>query len=309
MNYKKIFKSKGIRIGILKLLSFVPDKLMIKLQYRLSTGKKLNLKNPVGFSEKLQWYKLYYRNPLLKKCSDKYLVRDYISSKGLNHILVPLIGVYNSVEEIDYDKLPKSFVVKSTLGTGNNEVLVIDDFNQVDKEQIISKIKLWKLRPIKKSVSREWGYQNKIQRIIIEENLRTMHKSDIVDYKFFCFDGVPQYLYIITDRHKSDGPYIDIYDMAFNKLPFHRSDIKFTNKNHIMPPNFDEMIKIAKILSEDFPHVRVDLYNFSGKIYFGELTFYNGSGYRLYEPIEYDKIVGNYFTLKRYDTKNKTSKK
>jgi len=297
LNYKIIIKNRNLRIKILRLLNFIPDKWMIKMQYRIAMGYKLNLKNPKKFTEKLQWYKLYYKDPLMKVCSDKYSVREYVKEKKLEDILVPLYEVYNSSAEINFDKLPNSFVIKTTLGGGNNQVKVVNDINETNKTEMIYSIKKWKINNNFKSVSREWGYQSNNEKIIIEENLYTKYNKSIVDYKFFCFNGEPKYLYLITERDTKNGPFLDIYDIDFNKLPFRRPDIKNSMKIYKKPDNFDKMLEIAKTLSNDFPHVRVDLYNFNGKIYFGEMTFYNGSGYKQYIPNNYDFVVGNYFVL------------
>jgi hypothetical protein len=270
---------------------------MVKIQYRLATGIKLNLKNPKRFTEKIQWYKLFYRHKLLKVCSDKYNVRSYVKSKGLDDILVPLYGVFNNPSEINFDKLPESFVIKSTLGGGNTQVLIIDNKNNVGPENIRKSINQWKIKKLYKSISREWGYESGDAKIIIEENLITKYKQPLIDYKFFCFEGIPKYIYVISERNKNPGPYIDIYDMDFKKINATRPDIPNSNKIFTKPTNYSKMLEIVRILSMDFPHVRVDLYNFDGNILFGELTFYNGSGYKPYIPSDFDFKVGSYFSL------------
>jgi len=297
MNYKSIVKSRKLRIKILRLFNFVPDKLMVKIQYRLSTGKKLNLKKPRRFTEKIQWYKLYYRDNLIKICSDKYSVRTYVESKGLSDILVPLYGVFNNVDEINFNNLPESFVIKSSLGGGNSQVLVIENKNNNDSNKLRETISAWKMKRKYKSVSREWGYESDNPKIIIEENLITKHKKPLIDYKLFCFNGTFKYMYVISERNQKDGPYLDIYDPDFKKINASRPDIMNSNKILNKPINYALMVEIANKLSKDFPHVRVDLYNFDGNIYFGELTFYNGSGYKPYIPSEFDFKVKNFFNL------------
>ncbi|QWB99441.1 carbonic anhydrase [Mycoplasmatota bacterium] len=298
MNYKKIVKSRKIRKWILKFFFFIPDKIMIKIQYKIKTGKNLNLVNPKRFTEKIQYYKLHYRNPLVKKCSDKYTVRDFIKSIGLDYILIPLHSVHNSYKDINFDSLPKSFVAKSNIGGGNNEVLIVDDILKNDVNKIKKLLKKWPKKAIKKSSGREWGYEGNEPKIILEHNLNSKYNCEIIDYKFFCFNGEPKYLYVITDRNTKIGPFLDIYDLSFKKLPFKRPDIKNSNKSIKMPANFKEMIRIAQKISNYFPHVRVDLYNMDGDIYFGELTFYNGSGYNPYVPDYYDFMVGDFFDIK-----------
>ena len=136
MDYKKIIKSRSLRLKILRFLSFVPDKTMIKIQYKLKTGHKLNLKNPRRFTEKLQWYKLYYKNPLMIRCVDKGDVRKYVAKCGLKDILIPSYGIYNSFDEINWDKLPSKFVVKDTLGGGGNSIIIVKDKKDINFEKL-----------------------------------------------------------------------------------------------------------------------------------------------------------------------------
>ena len=299
MDYKKIFKSQELRLKLLRLLDFVPDKLMIRIQYRLATGKRLNLQNPTRFTEKIQWYKLYYRDPLLVKCSDKYAVRDYISQKGLEDILVPLYGAYDNAEDIDFKKLPNKFVLKTNNGSHTN--ILCDDKEKLNKDETIKTLNQWLTKRSSK-LGREWSYYDIKPKIVCEKYLDKDENNDLVDYKFFCFNGEPFYLYAITERFLPGGAKLSIYDMEFNKLPYRRPDIALIDKKLEKPKNFDRMIEIARVLSKDFPHVRVDLYNIDGQIYFGELTFYNGSGYKIYVPEEFDFIVGKKFVIpKRYE--------
>lgn len=294
MDYKKIITNKQTRLKILKMLDFVPDRLMIKLQYWISTGRYLNLKDPKRFTEKLQWYKLYYRDPLMIQCSDKFHVRSYVESKGLENILVPLYGVYERAIDIKFDKLPSKFVLKTTNGSHTNILCKNKEF--LDIEQSKNKLDEW-LDAWEGKVGREWAYHRVGPRIICEKYLDTDKNDDLVDYKFFCFNGEPLYLYVITERFLNGGAKLGVFDLDFNQLSYKRIDIpKLSNKIE-RPSNFDEMIEIARILAKNFPHVRVDLYNIDGKIYFGELTFYNGSGYKGYEPDEFDFIVGEKFIL------------
>jgi TupA-like ATPgrasp len=295
MDYKKIIADQELRFKILELTNFIPDKFMIKLQYRIKTGRKLNLKNPKRYTEKLQWYKLNYRNPLMTKCSDKYLVREYVKNKELGEILNPLYGVYKSSDEINYDELPKSFAIKHTNGSGAN--IFIQDKSKVEFEDIRNKVDSWMDRKII-NYGREWCYYNVEPRIVIEKLLERDENNDIPDYKFFCFNGKVKYLYTMVDYvddHKKGR--CSFFTPNFEKLPYRRSEYMEINRDIPKPPNFEKMIKVAEILSEDFPHVRVDLYNIKGKIIFGELTFYNASGYTIFTPDEFDFILGEEFDL------------
>ncbi|TYS69701.1 carbonic anhydrase [Sutcliffiella horikoshii] len=294
MNYKKLIPSQKLRLELLKFLDFLPDKLMIKLQYRLSTGRRLNIKKPTRFTEKIQWYKLFYRKQLMVKCSDKYDVREYVASKGYSDILVPLYGVYDRAEDIVFDELPNQFVLKTTNGSHTN--IICEDKSKLDIEVAKKKLNQW-LNAWEGKVGREWAYHEIKPKIICEKLLEKDQNNDLVDYKFFCFNGQPFSLYVIVERFLKDGIKLGIFDTSFNKLPYKRIDIPALKRDIKKPRNFERMLKIAKDLSVDFPHVRVDLYNIDGVIYFGELTFYNGSGYKGYVPDEFDFELGKQFVL------------
>ncbi len=294
MDYKKLIPNQELRLKILKLTDFLPDKLMIKLQYRIATGRKVNLKNPVRFTEKLQWYKLYHRDLLMTQCSDKYSVREYITSKGYGDILVPLYGVYDRSEDIDFDKLPNKFVLKTTNGSHTN--MFCEDKSKLDIEFTRKTLDHW-LNAWTRKVGREWSYYNIKPRIICEKYLDKDENHDLIDYKFFCFNGEPFCLYVIVERYLEDGIKLGIYDTKFEKLPYRRSDIRGLTTDVVKPKNFEAMVEIARDLSKDFPHVRVDFYNIDGEIIFGELTFYDGAGYKGFEPDEFDFILGEKFKL------------
>lgn len=294
MNYKKIIKSQKFRFFLLKIFDFLPDKLMIVIQYKLSTGRWPKLEKPVRFTEKIQWYKLNYRQALLTKCSDKYSVREYVAAKGLSDILIPLYGIYDDVKEINFDSLPKKFVLKTTNGSHTN--ILCTDKRQLNIELSKKTINGW-LNTWTCKMGREWGYYNIKPRILCEQLLEKDKNNDLIDYKFFCFNGKPFCLYVIVERFLEDGIKLGIFDTEFNLLPYRRSDIRGLKKEIPKPNNFNRMLKIAEELSRDFPFVRVDLYNIDGAIYFGELTFYDGSGYKGYIPDEFDFILGKNFEL------------
>lgn len=294
MNYQKIIPSRRLRLLILKFLDFIPDKPMIYLQFYLSKGFMPNLKRPKRFTEKLQWYKLHYRKALLTNCSDKYKVREYVISKGLNHILVPLYGVYNHVNEIEFESLPSQFVLKTNHGSHTN--IICTDKSKLNIEKTKKTLQEW-LTTWQGKVGREWSYYDIEPKIICEKYLEKDQNNDLIDYKFFCFGGKVFCLYVIIERFLPDGIKLGIYDANFEKSPYKRSDIRDIERAISKPKNFEQMIKIAETLSSDFPHVRVDLYNIDGVIFFGELTFYDGSGYKGYIPDEFDYIIGSEFIL------------
>lgn len=294
MDYKKIIPSQELRLKILKLADIIPDKVMVKLQYRIATGRNLDLKNPRMFTEKLQWYKLYYRNPLMTQCADKYSVREYIISKGYKDILVPLYGVYDKAEEINFKELPNKFVLKTTNGSHTN--ILCENKNELNLEETRETLNRWvKKRSAK--LGREWAYYDIKPKIICEEYLEKDRNDDLIDYKFFCFHGKAYCLYVIAERFFNTGIKLGIYDMDFKRLPYSRVDIEGLTKDIEKPKNFEKMVQIAEDLAKDFPHVRVDFYNINGKIIFGELTFYDGSGYKGFTPNEFDFKLGSQFNI------------
>lgn len=293
MNYKNIIKSQNIRFNILKALSFVPDSLMIKFQYKIKTGRKINFKNLERYSEKLQWYKLNYRDPLMTKCADKYEVRDYIKSKGLEYILNELYAVYDTEKEINFDILPNKFVIKTTNGSGTN--IICKNKLDLDKEECKKKLRSWLSRDFY-TAGREWAYKNIKPRIIIEEYLEDESSTfdGINDYKFMCFNGKVKYIVFDVDRfsdHKRN-----IYDSNWNFIDVNTDHPNFGDCV-TKPEELNKMKEIAEILSKDFPYVRVDLYCLNKKIYFGELTFYPWTGYVSFQPDEFDYKLGKEFDL------------
>lgn len=292
--YKKIIKSQKLRFAIIKALDFLPDKIMLSLQYYVKFHRKCNFTNPQRWTEKLQLYKMYYRNPILGLCVDKYEVRKYIKEKGLENILVNLYGLFDHSYDIDFDNLPNSFVLKTTDGGGGLNVVLVKDKSGIDFKYIQTEFKNWIDRFKVGAVppGREWAYsQIKCSRIVAEELLINKDNPDagVEDFKILCFHGEPKYIIVDKDR------YIDhkrnFYDTEWNRVNVTTDHEQF-EEPYPRPKNFEKMLDIAKILSEDFPFVRVDLYNVDGKIYFGELTFYPWTGYVQFTPDEFDFTLG-----------------
>lgn len=297
INYKKVFRNQNVRFAILNALCFIPDRIMLGIQYYIKMGRRCNFKHPETWTEKLQLYKMYYRNPILGICVDKYEVRNYIARKGLQDILVTLYGVYSAPDKIDWNSFPKSFVVKTTNGGGGQNVILVRDKNQVDLSLIQDKLRFWLKRfaPGRNSLGREWAYsQIKKFRIIVEELLINPNNPSggIEDFKILCFHGVPKYIIVDKDRYTDHRR--NIYDTSWHRINVTTDHEQFS-ENYSKPYNLDEMLRVAGILSEDFPFVRVDLYNINGKIYFGELTFYPWSGYVKFFPKEFDRTLGELF--------------
>lgn len=297
--YKKYIKNAATREKILNLLRFVPDSLMLRLQYWIKLHRYLNLSNPKRFTEKLQWYKINYRNPTMHKCVDKYHVREYVKSKGLENILVPLYGRYNTINDIDFEKLPEKFVLKTTHGGGGWNVVLCGKKSDVNFDELKKKLTFPPHRVKSNTMGREWAYYGLEPSIIAEGLLENLEnpKAGVDDFKIFCYNGKPEYLVVDVDRfigHKRN-----IYKADWTLLDA-SSDCPKANREIPKPKNFEEMLKVASKLSEDFPFVRVDLYNVDGKIYFGELTFYPWSGYVQFTPDDIDFMLGEDFQLKQF---------
>ena len=289
--YKKIIRSQKVRMSLLKMLSFVPDKWMIHLQYYIKLKRKLDLKNPKRFTEKLQWYKLYYRKPIMTQCVDKYAVREYVEKCDLSNILTKLYGVYNSVDEIDFSVLPEKFIIKTTNGSGTN--IICTNKYELDLEQTCKKLKDFMNRPTI-SAGREWAYYDVPNKIIIEELLEDTDNpyGGVNDYKFICFNG--KAYCVVVDVGRMTFHQRNFYDMNWERIDV-ESDHENFEPDVQKPVGFEQMVEIAQKLSKGFPFVRVDLYNVGGKIYFGELTFYPWSGYVQYKPDSFDFELGEQF--------------
>ena len=277
---------------ILKRL--IPDKLYLRYKYKKYIGKKLNLKNPQTFNEKLQWLKLYDRRDIYTTMVDKYTVKNYVANIIGKEYIIPTLGIYNNFDEIDFDKLPNQFVIKCTHDSGG---LVIckdkKNFNIQNARKIIN-------RSLKKNYfynGREWPYKNVKPRVLIEKYMEDTYTKELRDYKFFCFNGIAKLMFVATDRsiHKTK---FDFYDLKFNKLPI-KQHYPNNDKKIEKPVNFDKMIILAEKLSKNIPHVRVDFYEINDKIFFGELTFYHFSGFVLFEPDEWDKKIGDMLDLSK----------
>ena len=268
---------------------------LLSKYYKERTGKSLNIKNPKTFSEKIQWLKMNYHNPLITICSDKYLVRDYIKEKIGNEYLIPQLGVWDKPEDIDFDRLPTQFVLKVNWGSGQN--IIVTDKSKLDIKEAKEKLSNW-LLPQQNNYYRgiEWAYKNIQPKIIAEKYLE--NAEQILDYKFMCYNGICKNMFVCSNRRTSLN--VDFFDTKYNHLPFKR---KFENAliEPKKPKYFDKMIELSETLAKPFPFVRVDWYEHNDKIYFGELTFYPGNGMEKFEPQEWDLKLGSLLNLKQKD--------
>lgn len=273
---------------------WLPDKLYLRLLYRFKLGRRLNLKNPTRFTEKLQWLKLYDHNPLYNKIVDKYEVKSYISNLIGSEYVIPTLGLWNRPEDIDWDSLPEKFVLKTTDGGGGTGVVICRSKSNLNVPKAVARLKSSMSTDILYKLLREWPYKDIPTRIIAEKYLED-ESGELRDYKFYCFNGEPKVMLLASDRFSAHN--FNYYDMDFNQLPIHsavggKADIEFDR-----PARFEEMKELARKLSKDFAHVRVDLYYAENKIYFGELTLYDSSGYDNLSSDEEDLRWGSWLNL------------
>ena len=275
------------------------DREFVIKQYKARTGLDLNLDTPRTYNEKINWMKLYYRNPLLHRCVDKYEVRSYVKDKlGDDKILIPIYGVYENIDEIDFNQLPDSFVLKLTNGSSFN--FVCYEKNKRDIHKMKVRFKKW-IKQDYYTYGREWAYKGVPNRIISEELLKPQNGNPPEDYRFFCFSGKVKVISVdidsVVNGVKQSSYFRNLYDAQWNRI---EARIEWPNKECEIPApeKLDEMIAIAEKLSEDFPAVRVDLYYFDNNIYFGELTFYHSSGYQSLYPEDFALQMGEWINLK-----------
>ncbi len=269
-------------------------KTVLRLIFRSKIGYDLNLEYPTSFNEKLQWMKYYWNDSQATKCSDKVEVREYIQQLGYAHLLNEVFGVYSSYDEIDFDTLPDKFVMKVNHGSGQN--IVCQDKNELNHKKLSRLFRKW-LKSNHYYYSLEQVYKGIESKIIIEKFIETKDNKPPIDYKFFCFDGDIEYLFIATDR--GVGTKFDFFDLEWNHI-----EVKnyYPNNPNLpeKPDRLDEMIQLAKEISKGFPHMRVDFYYENGEIIFGECTFFHFSGLKKFEPVEFDYELGKIFDIEKW---------
>ena len=285
-----------ILLGILNRVAVLfPDKLFLKLKFRLMMGEKLDLNCPKTFNQKLQWLKLYNRKPEYTTMVDKYAVKEYVANIIGEEYIIPTLGIWNSTDEIDWDALPNQFVLKTTHGGGGGGVVICKDKGTFDIEKAKQKLQI----SLKSDIYinfREWPYKNVPKRIIAEQYMTDESNVELKDYKFFCFNGKVRCFKVDFDRfigHKAN-----YYNRNAELLPFgEESCMPDFNRQFEKPINFNKMLSLAEKLANGVPFVRIDLYNINGRIYFGEITFFPAAGMGKFEPREWDVKLGNYLEL------------
>lgn len=292
------------------MVNWMPDKFYLSLMFRAVTGKRLNLHEPKYFNEKLQWLKLYDHNPLYTIMADKVKVKEYVASKIGKQYIIPTLGVWKNVDEVDFDSLPSRFVIKCNHNSGKG-MYVCRDKNKMD----VSKVHMELRQGLKENYyihNREWPYKDIPRRIIAEQYMEDKTSKNIEDdklskvgnlrdYKFYCFNGVPKLCQVISDRAIDEK--IDFYNMEWKRLVGLVGLVGLNNKVHNSnqnipcPLSFDEMKRCASILSHDIPFSRIDFYDIDGHAYFGEITFFPAGGFGFFKPDEWNKITGDWLQL------------
>lgn len=281
-------------LGHYGLMNWMSDKTYLKTVYRIRMGRRLNLDEPRLFSEKLQWLKLYDHNPEYTTMVDKYAAKQYVGGIIGEEYIVPTLGVWDRFDDIDFSRLPDRFVLKCTHDSGG--LVVCKDKSELDIGKARRKIGRC-LRSNYYWGSREWPYKDVPRRIIAEAYLDyESYTDDLLDYKFFCFGGEPKYCQVIGGRGKTMC--IDFFDREWRHQPFHEPrNYPFAPQEPSRPDNLDEMWGLAAKLAKDKPFSRIDFYNFGGKVYFGEITFFPTSGTGGFDPEEYDERFGRLISL------------
>lgn len=272
----------------------ISQKEAVKNQYKKIMGIPLNLENPSTFSKKIQWLKVYDSTFLKTYCADKILVSDYVKQKLGKVITIPILGVYNKFEEIDFSKLPQNYVIKCNHGSGMN--IIVKD-GKINKQEVKKKLDKWMKTDYLNLL--EFHYKPIQKKIFIEQYMNNEGKTSLTDYKFSCFNGEPKFCQIMNDRF-TNNLHSNYYDLDFIpmkdvvRLDYPANyDVKDEK-----PKNWDLMIEYSKKLSEEFKYVRVDFYEINGEIYLGELTFTPNSGYLKFKNRETDEKFGKWLRLK-----------
>lgn len=277
----------------LPFFRLISDQSYLKLMYFLRLGKTLNLNSPQSFNEKLQWLKINDRNPEYTNMVDKLNVRALVKERIGEEYLIPLLCECKTYNEIDFDKLPNQFVLKPNHTSGN--VYICKDKSKIDHQTFEKKVKKWMSREYF-WLHREWPYKNIQPRILIESYMKDDKADVLLDYKIYCFNGIPKFIQVISDRN-TKGYYVNHFDFDWNEMNIERKKYQ-KNPNFIEKPNhLEKMYTIATKLSVNIPFSRIDLYVINGRIYFGEITFFPVSGYVDFSD-ETDEKLGRWISIK-----------
>lgn len=294
---KKVYSSWYRAFGWLarkNLLSWMPDELYLKIAYWGRMEKKLDLEHPQSFNEKLQWLKINNRKEEYSIMVDKYMVKEYVGHLIGYDYIIPNLGVWDKFEDIDFDSLPNQFVLKCTHDSGG--LVICKDKSLFDIKMAREKISFC-LKQNYYCLNREWPYKNVTPRIIAESYLNNEGLEDIPDYKIHCFNGIPRIILVCKNRFSTNGLTEDFYSTDWTHLDIKRVAHPNAKETISKPEKLEEMIELAKVLSKGIPFVRIDFYEVSGRVYFGEITFFPASGMEKFIPEEIDKKLGDLIEL------------
>lgn len=279
------------KLGVFDL---IPDRPYLKLMYHLKMGKPLDLENPETFNEKLQWLKLYDRRPEYRTMVDKYAVREYIREKLGESYLIPLLGVWDNPDEIDFSSLPNKFVLKCNHNSGTG-MIICTDKSKLDIASVKKTLQEG-LRENYYLTKREWPYKGVPRKIVCEPFMEDSDTSELTDYKIHCFNGKPEFILVCSGRFSKDGLHEDFYSPDWEKLDVKRPHCP-TSTFIPRPEKLDELLALAAELSSGYPFMRTDFYIINDKVYFGEITLYPAAGMEPFEPRERDKQFGDLLAL------------
>ena len=282
-----------ISLGHKGCFNWISDETYLKLVFRIKMGKKLNLKNPQTYSEKLQWIKLFDRRLEYTQMVDKYEAKYYVKERIGEKYIIPTLGVWDNANDIDFEKLPNQFVLKTTHDSGG--IIICKDKSKLNIESAKKKLSkclkhnfFWGMR--------EWPYKNVKPRIIAEKYMED-ETGELRDFKFFCFNGEVKAMFLATDRsNPNEETKFDFFDENFHHLPFTNGHPN-AQKMFVKPDGFEKMKELASKLSKGIPQVRIDFYNIKGEIYFGEITFFHWSGLMPFNPEDWDYKFGSWINL------------
>ena len=294
---KRFITDTGYRFIILSTLGLhnsMPDEEYLKKTYKAYIGRELNLDSPTSFNEKLQWIKLYDRNPEYTMMVDKYAVRAYISQKLGEDYLIPLLGVWTDPNDIDFEALPNQFVLKCNHNSGLG-MCICKDKSKIDIEKVKKDLR----KGLQENYflgGREWPYKNVPRKIIAEKFMVDESGTELKDYKVLCFNGVPKFVEIHRGRFGKDHTQ-DFYDTSWQRMNYEQVGLPLAKELMPKPPFADEMFRLSALLAKDIPHVRVDWYYANNRLYFGELTFFDSSGFDPFIDYKQDEELGSFLIL------------
>lgn len=293
--YQHLGRKKQIRdIARLKALSAEEYPAILARVYAEKIGHPLNLDEPTVYTEKMQWAKLYDTDPRRTLLSDKFRVREWVAEKIGEEYLIPLLGVWDRFDDIDFSALPKQFALKTNHGSGTNEI--VRDKGKLKRGSLKRKFDDWMAMDFAYTTHFEMHY-SAIERKIIAEQYMETERGELQDYKFLCFDGKPYFCWVDLGRYGAHSR--TVFDLDWELQPWTQAEYGISKEPIPKPKNFEKMVELATVLCQGFSHVRVDFYNVDGKIYFGEMTFTNGSGLDRIVPEEYDAMLGALWQLKK----------